>query len=210
MNKSVYLGMSILDISKTLMYEFQYDYVKPKYQDDAKLCYMDTDNFIIHIETEDFYKDIADVEKWFETSNNNEDDKRSLPISKIKKVIILFKDELRGKIMIEFVRLRGKTWSYLRDDGSEHKKAKGTKKCVINRGIMFKNYKDCLFNNKVISKQHQRLKRNYHSVYTEQISKIPLSCNDDKRMQTFDKITTNPCGTNAIKVCESEMLSKYK
>ena len=133
MNKSVYLGMSILDISKTVMYEFQYDYVKPKYQDDAKLCYMDTDSFIIHIETEDFQKDIADVEKWFETSNNNEDDKRSLPIGKIKKVIILFKDELGGKIMIEFVRLRTKTWSYLMNDGSEHKKAKGTTKCVIKQ-----------------------------------------------------------------------------
>ena len=69
MNKPIYLGMSILDISKTLMYEFWYDYIKPKYQDKAKLCYMDTDSFIIHIKTEDFYEDIADdVKKWFGTS----------------------------------------------------------------------------------------------------------------------------------------------
>ena len=68
MNKPIYLGMSILDISKTLMYEFWYDYIKPKYQDKAKLCYMDTDSFVIHIKTEDFYKNIANnVEKWFET-----------------------------------------------------------------------------------------------------------------------------------------------
>ena len=94
MNRSIYLGMSILDISKTLMYEFWYDYVKPKYQDRAKLCYMDTDSFIIHIITEDFYKDIAnDVEKWFDTSNYNEDDKRPLPIGKNKKAIGPFKDE---------------------------------------------------------------------------------------------------------------------
>ena len=80
MNKPVYLGMSILDISKTLMYEFWYDYIKPKYQDRAKLCYMDTDSFVIHIKTEDFYEDIAnDVEKWFDTSNY-ENDKRPLPL----------------------------------------------------------------------------------------------------------------------------------
>ena len=76
MNKLIYLGMSILDISKTLMYEFWYDYIKPKYQDRAKLCYIDTDSFIIHIKIEDFYKQIAnDVETWFDTSNYDENDK---------------------------------------------------------------------------------------------------------------------------------------
>ena len=92
MNKPVYLGMSILDISKTLMYEFWYDYVKPKYEDKAKLCYMDTDSFVIHIKTEDFYEDIAnDVEKWFDTSNYDKNDKRPFPIDTNKKVIGLFK-----------------------------------------------------------------------------------------------------------------------
>ena len=127
MNKSIYLGMSILDISKSLMYEFWYDYVKPKYQGKAKPCYMDTDSFIIQIKTEDLYKRIAnDVEKWLYTSNCNEIDKRPLPIGKNKKVISLFKDGL-GKIMIEFVGLRTKTYAYLMVDGTEHKKAKGTK-----------------------------------------------------------------------------------
>ena len=88
MNKPIYLGMSILDISKTLMYEFWYDYIKPKYEDAAKLCYMDTDSFIIHIKTEDFYEDIAnDDEKWFDTSNYDENDRRSLSLDKNKKVI---------------------------------------------------------------------------------------------------------------------------
>ena len=92
MNKPVYLGMSILDISKTLMYEFWYDYIKPKYQDRAKLCYMNTDSFVIHLKTEDFYEDIADdVEKWFDTSNYSKDDNRPLPIGKNKKVIGLSK-----------------------------------------------------------------------------------------------------------------------
>ena len=76
MNKSVYLGMSVLDISKTLMYEFWYDYVKPKYKDKAKLCYMDTDSLIINIFTEDFFEDINnDVERWLDTSNCDKNDK---------------------------------------------------------------------------------------------------------------------------------------
>ena len=100
MSKSIYLGMSILDISKTLVYEFRYDYIKPKNQDRAKLCYMDTDSFVIQITTEDFHEDFADdVEKWFDTSDYDKDDNRPLPIGWNKKVIDLFKDELGGKIM---------------------------------------------------------------------------------------------------------------
>ena len=135
------------------MYEFWYDYVKPKYKGKAKLCYMDTGSFVIYIETEDFYKDIAyDVERWFDTSKYDENDERPLPIGKNNKVYGLFTDELGGKIMIEFVGLRPKTWAYLMDDGSEHKKSKGTKKCVKKLRLMFKNYTDCLFNDKIILK----------------------------------------------------------
>ena len=173
MTKPLYLGMSILDISKTLMYEFWYDYIKPKYQDRAKLCYVDTDSFVIHIKTEDFCKYIAnDVEKWFDRSNYNENDKRPLPIGKNKKVIGLFKNKLRGKIMRKFVGLRAKTWGCLTDDDTKHKKAKGTKKCVIKRRIMFKNYKDYQSNNEVTLKSQQRFKRDNHNVYTEKINKM--------------------------------------
>ena len=129
MNKPVYLGLSILDISKILMYEFWYDYMKPKYGDNVKLCYTYTDSFIMHIKTEDFYDDIADdVEKRFDTSNYQAN--RPLPTGKNKKVIELLKDELGGKIMTEFLALRPKTFSYLTDDGKNKKKAKETKKCV--------------------------------------------------------------------------------
>ena len=108
MNKPIYLGLSILEISKTLMHEFWCDYMKPKYGDNVKLCYMDTDSFIMHIKTEDFYEDIAnDVEKRFDTSNYKVN--RPLPIGKNKKVLGLMKDELGGKIMTEFVALRPKT-----------------------------------------------------------------------------------------------------
>ena len=149
-NKPVYLGMSILDISRTLMYKFWYDYIKSKYEDRAELCYTDTDSFIVHIIPEDFFVDISDdVERWFDTSNYDEDDKRPLPIGKNKKVI---KDELRRKIIKEFCALRAKTYAYLMGDDSEVKKAKGTKKFVIKRDLMFQNNKDCLFNGEVILK----------------------------------------------------------
>ena len=92
------------------------------------------------------------------------------------------------------------------EDCSEHKKAKGTKKCVIKRKLMLENYKDSMFNNKIILKSQQRFKSDYHKVYTEELNKIALSSNDDKRLQTFNKITTYPYGANAIKVCESEMM----
>ena len=137
MNKPIYLGMSILDISKPLMHEFWYDCITPKYQDRAKLCYIGTDSFVIHIKTEDFYEDIIDgVEKWFDKSNYIKDDNRPLPIGGNKNVICLFKDGLSGQIMKEFVELRAKAWAYLMDDDTEHKKAKGTKNCVIKTELL--------------------------------------------------------------------------
>ena len=109
MNKPIYLGLLILEISKILMYEFCYDYMKPKYDDNVKLCYIDTDSFIMHIKTEYFYKNIADdVEKRFDILNYEVD--RPLPTGKNKKVIGLMKDELGGKIMTECAALRPKTY----------------------------------------------------------------------------------------------------
>ena len=130
MNKPIYLGSSILDLSKISVYEFWYKYMKPKYVDNVKLCYMVTDSFIMHIKTQDFYKDIADnVEERFDTSIYEVD--RPLPKGKNKKVIGLMKDELGGKIMTELCALRPRTYSLLMDDDSEAKKTEGTKKCVI-------------------------------------------------------------------------------
>ena len=170
----------------------------------AKLCYTDTDSFVIYTETEIFYKDIA--KKWFDTSNYDENDERPLPIGKNEKEIGFFKDELGGRIMKEFCGRRANTHAYLMDDDSEKKKAKGTKKYVIKRRPMFKNYKDCLFNDKIILQSQQGFKSDYHDVYTTQINKIALTSNDDKRSQTFDKTTTYSRGTDAFKVCESEMM----
>ena len=168
MNKPIYLGLSISEINKLLMYEFWYDYLKPNYGDNVKLCYMDTDIFIMNIKTEDFYKDIAnDVEKRLVTSNYEVD--RPLSTGKNKKVIGLMKDELGGRIITEFVTLRPKTYSYLTDDGKEDKKAKGTKKCVIKRMIKFNDYKNFLLNDEVVLKSQQRFKSKGHDVYTQKI-----------------------------------------
>ena len=199
MNKPIYLGLSILDISKILMYEFWYDYIKLKYGNDVKLCYMDTNNFVMNIKTEDFYKDIAnDVEKRFDTSNYEVD--RPLPTGKNKKFIGLMKDELSGKIITEFATLRPKTYSYLTDDGEEDKKAKGARKCVIKGMIKFDDYKKCLLNGEVILKSQQRFISKKHDVYTENINKIVLSNNDDKRIVSSDKITSYPYGYKGTNV----------
>ena len=121
------------------------------------------------------------------------------------------KEELGGKIITEFVALRPKTYSYLTDDDKNVTRAKGTKKkCVIKRILKFNDYKNCLFKNKIILKLQQRFKSEVHFAFTEEINKISLSSNDDKRFQTFDRITTYPYPTNTFKVCEGEMLSKYK
>ena len=202
MNKPIYLGLSILEISKILMYEFWYDYMKPKYNDNVKLCYMDADSFIINIKTNDFYKDISnDVENRFGTSNyevNTSETsalaRRPLPTGKNKKIIGLMKDELGGKIITEFVTLRPKTYSFLTDDGKENKKPKGTKKCIIKKKIKFNDYKKCLFSDELILKSQQRFISKKHDVYTENVNKIALSNNDDKRIVSSNKISSYPYG----------------
>ena len=202
MNKPIYLGLSILEISKTLMYEFWYDYMKPKYNDNVKLCYMDTDSFIMNIKTNDFCKNISnDIENRFDTSNyevNTSETSalahRPLPTGKNKKIIGLMKDEQGGKIITEFATLRPKTYSFLTDDGKENKKAKGTKKCVIKKKIKFNDYKKCLFSDKSILKSQQRFISKKHDVYTENVNKIALSNNDDKRIVSSNKISSYPYG----------------
>ena len=158
MNKPVYLGQAILDLSKIVMYEFGYDYMKPKYGNNLTLCYMDTDSLVCHIETEDFYEDIAgDVKERFDTSGYSKEDARPLPIGLNKKVIGLMKDELGGKIMTEFVALRPKLYAYRKPDDKkcegikkcvvkEDKRCKGIKKCVVKKTPGFNDYKKCLFN----------------------------------------------------------------
>ena len=170
---------------------------------------MDTDSSVINIFTEDFFEDINNyVKRWFDTSNYDQNDKRPLQIGVNKKVIGMFKNELGWKIMKEFCTLKAKTYAYLMDEDIEHKRAKGTKRCIIKRRMMFGNYKDSLSNNKTILRAQVRFKSDLHNVYIEEVNKVALSSNDDKRLQTSDRITTYPYETNAFKVCEGEMMSK--
>ena len=149
-----------------------------------------------------FFSDINnDVEQWFDTSNYDEKDNRSLPIGKNKKALGLFKDELGDKIMKEFCTLRPKPYAYLLDNDNEKKKAKGIKKCVIKRELMFENYKNSLFNKKIIMRPKLRFKSDHHDIYTEEINKVALnSCKGDKRIQTFDGVTTYPYGAHDFKI----------
>ena len=173
-NKPIYLGQAVFDLSKTLMFEFWYDYLKPMYGDKIRLCYTDTDRFIMHIKTDDFYKDISvDVDKWFDTSNFDKNDNRPLEIGKNKKVLGKFKDELGGKIMTnKFCALRAKTLidEYIDEDYEKNrivnKKAVSlrTKKCVVKREILFNNYLDSLFKNKVLYRSQQRFRSDHHKV----------------------------------------------
>ena len=169
------------------MHEFWYDYVKIKYEDKARLCYMDTGSFVVNIKTKDFYKGISqDVNIRFDTSNYT----RPLPTGVNKKVIGLMKDELGGDIITEFVLLRPKAYLYITNNFIEMKKAKGTKKCVVNKMLRFEDYKKCLFDNGKVLKSQQRFKSENHEVYTENINKIALSCDDNKRIVTSDRITS--------------------
>ena len=201
MNKPVYLGQKMLDLSKTLMYEFHYDYMRPKYGSKLKLCYMDTDSFVYEIETEDFYRDIAnDVEKRFDTSGYSKDDNRPLPIGENKKVIGLMKDELGGKIMTEFVALRAKMYAYRKIDrlvaqhehfvACDEKRCKGTKKCVVSEGLTFDDYKACLSDGETIYREQMLFENKKHEVYTVNKYKIALNRDDKKRLVQADRITT--------------------
>ena len=188
----MYLGQAILDLSKTLMYEFHYDYMRPEYVSKVNLFYMGTDSFVYEIETEDFYRDIAkDVEKRFDTSGYSKDENRPLPIGKNKKVIGLMKYELGGKIMTEFVALRAKMYAYRKIDKEvEEKCCKGTKKCVVSEGPTFDDYKTCLFDCETIYREQMFIEDKKHGVYTVNKHKIALNKDDDKRIVQADGITT--------------------
>jgi len=148
-NKPVYLGMCVLDLSKTLMYEFHYDYIKQKYGDKAKLLFTDTDSLAYEIQTEDFYKDInPDAKRQFDTSDMSSDHLSGIKSGMNKKVVGMMKDELGGKIMTEFVGLRAKLYSHKMLDNKETKKCKGIKKSVVDKTISFKAYKECLLGRK--------------------------------------------------------------
>ena len=210
MNKHVYLGQAILDLSKIIMYEFHYDYMKPKYGNNLTLCYMDTDSLVYNIKTEDFYEDIAqDEEMKFDTSSGySKEDSRPLPIELNKKVIGLMKDEIGGKKMTEFVTLRPKLYAYRKLDGVEDKKCKGIRKCVVKKTLDFDDYKKCLFNSVGKSAYRSQLmfgNRN-HEVHTVEVNKVALNRDDDKQIAKKDGVSTLAWGHKLL--CWNHLLSE--
>ena len=191
MNKPVYLGMSILDLSKIIMFDFHYKYIKPKYNKQAKLLFTDTDSFLYEIQTEDFYKDIAgDVRDRFDTSDYKEGHPSGIPTGINKKVLGMFKDETAGKVIKEFVGLRAKLYSYKMDEGEENKRCKGIKKAVVEKSITHEDYKTCLTTGKEQLRRQNIIRSYEHTVYTEEVNKIALSAADDKRYLLKDSFDT--------------------
>ena len=199
MNKPVYLGMCILDLSKTIMYDFHYNYIKPKYGEKAKLLMTDTDSLFYEIQTEDFYKDISgDAWDRFDTSEYPENHPSGIPTGINKKVLGMFKDEAAGKIIKEFVGLRSKLYSFKMEEGKETKKCKGVKKRVVENYITHEDYKSCLITGKD-KLARQNIIRSYdHEVYTEEVNKIALSAADDKRYLLKDSFDTLAWGHHKI------------
>ena len=196
LNKPIYLGMSILDISKNLMYDFHYNYIKPKYGDKATLLFTDTDSLCYEIKTDDFYKDIApDVHRLFDTSNYPKDHASNIPTGVNKKVIGMFKDECGGKQISEFVGLRPKLYAFHVDgEVRDHKRNKGTKKSTIKNDINIDDYRECLFSGKKQYRTSTAIRSEGHEIHTIQINKVALSPNDDKRVILEDKISTLAIG----------------
>ena len=204
MNKPVYLGMSILDLSKIIMFDFHYKYIKPKYGDKAKLLFTDTDSFLYEIQTEDFYKDISgDVKDRFDTSDYPEGHPSGIPTGINKKVLGMFKDEAAGKIIKEFVGLRAKLYSYQMDEGKENKRCKGIKKAVVEKSIRHEDYKTCLETGKEQLRKQNIIRSYEHTLYTEEVNKIALSATDDKRYLLKDSYDTLAWGHRRIKDLEN-------
>ena len=195
-NRPAYVGMCILDISKTLMYDFHYNYIKQKYGNKAKLLFRDTDSLTYEIEAEDIYKVFWRDKNKFDISDYPED---SLYFNNSnKKVSGKFQDEAAGIPKIELAGLRSKMYSYIKDNEKGGKTAKGIKKNVIKNDIKHEDYKKVLFNNEQIYHTMKTIRSQNHQLGSFKINKISLSCLDDKRYIYNNGITSYAYGNQAI------------
>ncbi|CAH3018844.1 unnamed protein product [Porites evermanni] len=190
-NKPVYVGQAILDLSKTLMFDFHYNYIKKKYRDKAGLMFTDTDSLLYQIHTDDFYRDISnDILEKFDTSDYPPDHESGIPTGVNKKVIGMYKDEVSGRQITKFVGLRPKLYTFKIEDGSLTKKCKGVKKNVVKKGIEFENYVECLFTGEKQMRTMKIIRSENHEIYSKEVNKIALSNEDDKRKVLEDKVET--------------------
>ena len=179
LNRPAYVGMCILDLSKTLMYDFHYNYIKQKYGSKAKLLFTDTDSLTYEIETSDAYQDFWNDKDKFDNSDYPQDSQYFNATN--KKVIGKFKDEAAGIPITEFVGLRSKMYSYMKDNDKGGKTAKGIKKNIIKKNITHENYKNVLFNNEQMHHTMKTIRSNLHQLGSYELNKVSLSCFDDKR-----------------------------
>ena len=190
-NKPVYVGQAILDLSKTLMFNFHYNYIRKKYNDAAELMFTDTDSLLYLIHTDDFYRDIShDIETKFDTSDYPPNHPSGIKTGVNKKVIGMFKDEVAGRQITRFVGLRPKLYSFKVEDGSLTKKCKGIKKNVVKKGIAFEDYVQCLFSGEKQMRTMKIIRSENHDIHSKEVNKIALSNDDDKRVLMEDCIHT--------------------
>ena len=205
LNRPAYVGMCILDLSKTLMYDFHYNYIKEKYGDKAKLLFTDTDSLTYEIEAKDVYQDFWNDKNKFD----NSDYSVSSPYfdKPNKKVIGKFKDEAAGVPICEFIGLRSKMYSYIKDNQKGGKTAKGIKKNVIKKDIQHENYQETLFNNKQMYHKMKTIRSKNHELGSYEINKVSLSCFDDKRYIHEDGVTSYAYGHYNIKHWSYSLIS---
>ena len=190
-NKPIYVGQAILDLSKTLMFDFHYNFIRKKYNNKAELLFTDTDSLMYLIQTDDFFHDIKkDVKKKFDTSDYEVNHPSGIRTGVNKKVIGKFKDEAGGKQITHFVGLRPKLYTFKVEDKGETRKAKGVKKNVIKKSLSFEDYKKCLFSEEKIMKEMNIIRSQNHDIYSMTVNKVALSANDDKRLICENKINT--------------------
>ena len=190
-SKPIYVGQAILDLSKTLMFDFHYDYIREKYNDAAELLFTDTDSLLYLIHTDDFYKDISRrIKTKFDTSDYPESHPSGIETGVNKKVIGMFKDEVAGRQITHFVGLRPKLYSFKVEDDKTVRKCKRIKKNVVKREITFDDYVKCLFSGKEQMKTMKIIRSENHDIYSKKVNKIALSSDDDKRKVMDDCIHT--------------------
>ena len=208
-NKPIYVGQAILDLSKTLMFDFHYNFIRKKYGNKAELLFTDTDSLMYLIQTDDFYHDIKkDVKKKFDTSDYVDNHPSGIKTGVNKKVIGKFKDEAAGRQITHFVGLGPKLYTFKVEEKKEGEeemkgekeakgenkgeidKAKGVKDCVIKKSLSFEDYKKCLFTEKEIMREMNIIRSQNHDIYSMTVNKVALSANDDKRLICENKINT--------------------
>ena len=190
-NKPVYVGQAILDLSKTLMFNFHYTYIREKYHNKAELLMTDTDSLMYHIKTKDFYLDICpDVRNKFDTSDYPSIHPSGIITGANKKVIGMFKDEVAGKQITHFVGLRPKLYTFKIEEDKEVRKRKGIKKNVVKKRLDFDDYVKCLFSGEKEMRKMKIIRSEKHDIYSKEVNKIALSNEDDKRLVLEDRVHT--------------------